>query len=394
MTDTIETPTFVAAVPAEPVQRRATPTVRRIVRFVATVQAILFLAHWFVYQTWTFFRLGPSPSGTVKLRATLFLLSISFVAATLLAHRYSNWLVHLFYTIAATWLGIFNFLFLGAWLCWLIYFSGRLFGMHWQRPIIVDSMFWLAIIASVYGVANARWLRVKKIRVKLPGLPNSWRGRVVALVSDVHLGPVNGSGFMRRIVAMLGRLRPFAVFITGDLYDGTKVDPDELASPWKEFSARVPTYFVTGNHEEFSDPAGYLNAVSRAGIHVLNNEKVMLDGVQIVGVHDSNSANADRFRSILNGADLDRNRASILLSHVPRQLSIAEEAGVSLQLSGHTHGGQIFPFTWFTARIFGDYTYGLQRFGELMVYTSSGAGTWGPPMRIGTNPEIVLIEFE
>jgi predicted MPP superfamily phosphohydrolase len=111
-------------------------------------------------------------------------------------------------------------------------------------------------------------------------------------------------------------------------------------------------------------------------------------------VHDSNSANADRFRSILNGADLDRNRASILLSHVPRQLSIAEEAGVSLQLSGHTHGGQIFPFTWFTGRIFGDYTYGLQRFGELMVYTSSGAGTWGPPMRIGTNPEIVLIEFE
>jgi predicted MPP superfamily phosphohydrolase len=82
-----------------------------------------------------------------------------------------------------------------------------------------------------------------------------------------------------------------------------------------------------------------------------------------------------------------------LLSQSPRALSIAEDAGISLQLSGHTHRGQIFPFTWFTKRIFGDYTYGLKRFGELMVYTSSGAGTWGPPLRVGTQPEIVLIQF-
>jgi predicted MPP superfamily phosphohydrolase len=91
---------------------------------------------------------------------------------------------------------------------------------------------------------------------------------------------------------------------------------------------------------------------------------------------------------------VDRNRASVLLSHAPHELAIAEKAGISLQLSGHTHGGQIFPFTWFTERIFGKYTYGLERFGDLMVYTSSGAGTWGPPMRVGTRPEIVLIQFE
>ena len=95
----------------------------------------------------------------------------------------------------------------------------------------------------------------------------------------------------------------------------------------------------------------------------------------------------------LERAEIDRNQASILLSHSPRALPIAEDAGISLQLSGHTHRGQIFPFTWFTRRIFGEYTYGLKRFGELMVYTSSGAGTWGPPLRVGTQPEIVLIQF-
>ena len=84
----------------------------------------------------------------------------------------------------------------------------------------------------------------------------------------------------------------------------------------------------------------------------------------------------------------------MLLTHAPHSLSIVAKQGIKLQLSGHTHGGQIFPFTWFTSRIFGEFTYGLQRFGELLVYTSSGAGTWGPPMRVGTHPEIVLIHFE
>jgi len=219
------------------------------------------------------------------------------------------------------------------------------------------------------------------------------RGRVAGLVSDVHLGHVNGLGFMRRIVSKLRGLRPDVVFITGDLYDGTRVNAGALAAPWKDVSPPFGTYFVTGNHEEFSDPTKYLDAVNDSGVRVLNSEKVVIDGLQVVGVHFGDSTNAEQFRAVLKDAELDRNQASILLSHAPHALSIAEEAGVSLQLSGHTHGGQIFPFTWFTKRIFGPYTYGLARFGEMVVYTSSGAGTWGPPMRVGTRPEIVLIEF-
>ena len=380
--------------PVKPIQSRTAPSVRGIVGFVVTIQSILFLAHWFVYQTWMVFRSDPYQPGITKLQATLFLLSISFVAATLLAHRYSNLLVRLFYKIAATWLGTVNFLFVAACLCWMIDLACRWFGLHLERPIIVNTMFSLAILASIYGIVNAQWIRVKKIAVRLPNLPASWRGRTAALVSDVHLGAVNGSGFMRRIVARLGRLRPDVVFITGDLYDGGKVDLAEVVAPWKEVHTKFGAYFVTGNHEEFSDRTKYLDAVRHSGIQILNNEKIIVDGLQVVGVHYSDSANSGRFRSILERAGLDRNQASILLSHVPHQLSIAQQAGISLQLSGHTHGGQIFPFTWFTTRVFGEYTYGLKCFGDLAVYTSSGAGTWGPPMRVGTQPEIVLIEFE
>lgn len=361
--------------------------------FVVVIQLVLFATHWFIYQTWTSFRGTLDPPGITGWEAALLVLSISFVLATLLASRYSNIVVRLLYRTAATWLGLVNFLFLAACVCWTIYLGGELFHRDPFRPTIALTLFGLAICSGIYGIANARWIQVKRITVKLPNLPPSWRGRVAGLVSDVHLGHVNGLGFMRRVVSKLRGLKPDIVFITGDLYDGTRVNAGALAAPWKDFSPAFGAYFVTGNHEEFSDPTKYLDAVNDSGVRVLKNEKVVIDGLQVVGVHFSDSTNAERFRAVLKDAALERNQASILLSHAPHALSIAEEAGVSLQLSGHTHGGQIFPFTWFTKRIFGPYTYGLARFGEMMVYTSSGAGTWGPPMRVGTRPEIVLIEF-
>jgi predicted MPP superfamily phosphohydrolase len=366
----------------------------RIAGLIVVIQTILFLAHWFVYDTWAAFRLSPDLPGTTWLRAVLAVLSVSFVVASLLAFRYANFAARLLYRLASVWLGFLNFLLLAAGLCWTFYLGGRLVGVVPRRSALVTALFGLAAIVSIYGLLNARSVRVKRIRVKLPNLPPSWRGRVAALVSDVHLGHVNGLGFMRRIVARLARLRPDVVFITGDLYDGTKVNPGAVAAPWNEFAPVFGKYFVTGNHEEFSDPAKYLEAVSSAGIRVLNNEKAMADGLQIVGVDYGASTRPERLRAVLQQAGIDRDASSILLSHAPHGLAVAESEGVSLQLSGHTHGGQFFPFTWLTRRVFREFTYGLQRFGTLMVYTSSGAGTWGPPIRVGTRPEIALIEFE
>jgi len=365
----------------------------RIAGFIAAVQIILFLAHWFVYETWMAFGTIPDPPGITWLQASTALLSVSFVAASLLAFRYSNIAVRLLYRIASTWVGILNFLLGAAFFCWIVCLGGRLAGVDLRRPALAAIMFGVAVLIGMYGLINARRLRVTRIKVRLPNLPLRWRGRVAAHVSDVHLGPVNGRGFMRSIVTRLARLQPDVVFVTGDLYDGTEVNASEVAAPWKEISPRFGKYFVTGNHEEFSDPGKYFEALSTCGIRVLNNEKVAADGLQIVGVPYRVSTRRDYLRSVLQGAGIDRSCACVLLSHSPHALDIAESEGVSLQLSGHTHGGQFLPFTWLTRRIFGAYTYGLAAFGRLMVYTSSGAGTWGPPMRVGTRPEIALIEF-
>jgi predicted MPP superfamily phosphohydrolase len=366
----------------------------RFLTFILVFQSVQLLAHWFLYKTWTRFW-GPFPSPALwTLQVCVALLSVTFVSASLLSFRFSNILVRLFYTLAAAWLGTLVYLVLAACACWLLYPVALLAGLHEARHPLAIALFSLAGGVAVYGIVNAAWTRVHRVTIKLANLPEAWRGRTAALISDTHLGHVRNRRFLRRIVALLTRLQPDVVFIAGDVYDGTRVDADRLAEPWSRLSAPLGAYFVAGNHEEFTSRAKYLEALQKHGIRVLNNEKAVVDGLQIVGMHYSESADPGRFRSILQRAALDHGRASVLLCHAPQHLDIAEQEGISLQLSGHTHGGQFFPFTRVVSRIYGRYAHGLQRLGNMMVYVTWGAGTWGPPMRVGTKPEIVLLHFE
>lgn len=365
---------------------------------VSIIEVILLLAHWFLFHTWIEFWDAPSAAVVTALRVALFLLGFSFIAAALLSFRFANPVVVVLYKFAAVWLGFLNYLFLAACLSWLIWYAwldSRLSANPAAaRPWIAIFPAAAALLAGIHGLLNARRVRVRQLAISLPGLPESWRGRRAVLISDLHLGNINGAGFSRRIVALAASLQPDIVFIPGDMFDGTMADLDRLAAPFKELAPPFGVYFSTGNHEEFAGEEHYREAATRAGIRVLNNEKVTVDGLHIAGVPNGDSHNPIRLRATLESLRLNPGEASILLNHMPSRLPIVERAGVSLQLSGHTHVGQLFPFNWFTRHVFGKFTYGLQRFGRLQVYTSSGAGTWGPPMRVGTNPEIVLIEFK
>jgi len=307
---------------------------------------------------------------------------------------YSHWVVRAVYTISAVWLGLVNFFFLATCLCWAAYLVPALFGVHIERRPLAFGFYSLAFLIGAYSVFHAARTRVKRVTIRLPNLPPSWRGRTAALVSDLHLGHIRNRRFLRRIVRMIMRLQPDILFIPGDLFDGTEIDPDRLAEPWTAFSAPLGAFFVTGNHEQFSSPAGYLDVVKRSGIRVLENERIVIDGLQIVGVHYLDSTHAEHCRSVLKGVGLDPAAASILLIHTPDRMAVAAEMGFSLQLSGHTHRGQFFPFTLLVSRIYGRFAYGLNQFENLLVYTSCGAGTWGPPMRLATTPEIVFFRFE
>ncbi len=365
---------------------------------ISLIQVFLLLAHWFLYHTWIAFLDPPAPATVLALCATLSLLAFSFVAAALLSFRFSNPLVSFLYWFAAVWLGFLNYFFWAACLSWPVWYAWRVLHLTAnpaaQRPLIAGALAAAAFLAGTYGLLNARFIRVRRIPIALPGLPASWRGRRAVLLSDLHLGSINGAAFSRRIVSLASSLEPHIVFIPGDLFDGTKADLDKLAAPFKDLAPPFGVYFSTGNHEEFTGSAHYLDAATRAGMRVLQNEKVSVDGLDIAGVSFGDASSPIHLRATLERMSLSPGEATILLNHMPSRLPIVERAGVSFQLSGHTHGGQLFPFTWPTRRVFGRFTHGLHRFGALQVYTSTGAGTWGPPMRVGTHPEIVLLEFQ
>ena len=365
-----------------------------LIGLIVILQAVLFLTHFLVYETWTFSPAGSDLPGTLWIKLVLGLLSVSFVAASLLAFRYTDAAVRAFYRIAAVWLGFLTFLFLAAVFSWISFGVARLAGLEVSFHRMVEWLFGAAVLAGLYGVFNASWTRITRTTVRLANLPPAWRGRRAALISDLHLGHVRNGSFLRRMVAKILKEEPDAIFIAGDLYDGTAIDVRRAAEPLSELVAPHGVYFVAGNHEQFGDDSKYLHAIAAAGVRVLINEKVEVDGLQIVGVPYRNAVHGGHFTSVLQGMRLDRNRASILLTHAPDHPEIAEAAGVSLQLSGHTHLGQFIPWSWMARRIYRQFVYGLSRIGKMQVFTSSGAGTWGPPLRLGSNPEIVVLQFE
>jgi hypothetical protein len=366
---------------------------------VAFLQALLFCSHWFLYRTlvafWPPF-LPLSADGSLYLRNTLYVLSTSFIVAALLGHRFGNGFVGFLYRLASVWIGIFNFLFWAACLCRITALLLRLLAADTAaaiRPWVGTVLFGAAILVSIYGFVNARILRERRVTVTLPRIPERWQGRTAMLVSDLHLGHINSAGFARQIAGIARRLDPSIIFVAGDLYDGSKADPSRLAAPLFELSPPHGMYFSGGNHEDFGDAKEYKAAIQRGGVRILHNERLVVDGLQVIGVSYADSTLPAHLRAFLDSLHLAEGAASILLNHVPHRLPIVEQTGVSLQLSGHTHAGQMFPFTLLVRWAYGKFSYGLQRFGNLQVLTSSGAGTWGPPMRVGSHPEVVLITF-
>ena len=275
----------------------------RLVLAIVIIQSFLSLAHWFMFRTWIDFWGPMTPPAAHALQIAFAVLSLIFVTASLLSFRFFNPAVRLFYRVAALWLGVANFLFIGAWTAWLVDFVLR-FAVSTttriaDRPYIAGALLLLALATAIYGLVNARMIRVRRITVELPNLPQSWRGRQALLVSDVHLGHVNQIGFARRIAAMARELNPATIFLAGDLFDGSKIDAHRWAAPLLELKPPLGVFFAGGNHEEFGGASHFEDTLRAGGIRVLHNECADVDGLRVAGVPYGQSAvsNADAYIS-------------------------------------------------------------------------------------------------
>src|SRR5215470_11405685 len=295
---------------------------RGFLAFLSIFQSVLLAAHLLVLGTWLHFWGLPSARILLAEKIAAVLLAFSFLLASLLSFRYWNAFTRTFYRFAAAWLGVANFLFFASIAVWLLAGAGAATGIRLTGKAVVAVCFGLALGAALWGMINASVTRVNRVTVRLPNLPAIWRGRKAAMVSDLHLGHVRGSEFARGLVATIRQLRPEIVFLAGDLYDGAFADLDELAGPLRSLNAPLGNYFVAGNHEEMHNHHGHLRAVEKTGVRLLNNEKIVVEGLQIVGVHHHDAAQPERLSRVLEQATIDRAQPSVLLVHAPDQLAV------------------------------------------------------------------------
>jgi predicted MPP superfamily phosphohydrolase len=253
----------------------------------------------------------------------------------------------------------------------------------------------LSLLGLLGGSAGA--IQIKKVKVVLKKLSPEKNGYRIAQITDLHVGPTIGASYVRTVVSEVMALKPDLIVITGDLVDGTVKELSPLMGDLKELHAKDGVFFITGNHEYYTgDVPGWYAWLRSAGITPLENERVSLGGpkgFELAGLPDLAA------RQFGGEPDLDKTlagrdeaKAFVLLAHQPVTFLEAQQKGVDLQLSGHTHGGQLFPFNYLV-RLAQPYIAGLYQKGDSQLYVSCGTGYWGPPMRLGAPSEITQIEL-
>lgn len=362
--------------------------------FLTIFQLIIASAHWGIYYSLIRFFQPSSPILKQVLFGGLMFLAVSFLLSTLLAHFNENILTRGYYWLSAFWLGWGWYIMLAMIAAWVIYGLAKLTGLNLDMKIISLVLLTLSLTYSFYGVYNAGRPQIKNVSVHLPNLPEAWKNRNLVQLSDIHLGHINRGKFMERVVNQVNALEPEAVVITGDLFDGMDGDLETMVLSLNKIKAVRETFFITGNHEVYLKLERSLKAIKATPVKILDNQLVDWDGLQIIGLSYSEREAAGALKNTISSLlGFDPNKAAIVLKHVPTRLSELAESGIDLVLSGHTHKGQIWPFGYLTEKIFKGYDYGLKTFSQMQVYTTSGVGTWGPPMRTGNKPEIVNITF-
>jgi predicted MPP superfamily phosphohydrolase len=379
--------------------------------FLTITLSIMGGVHWYLFVRLVADTGLPSPfRGWIGLGLAAVVLSIplSFIASRVLDKTVARFFVVPVYV----WLGFaFQtfFLLLGVdaarglgWVGAALLEIGPTFS-HPQEALFAWRVVAVTVVAAtLVATVFAIWwgltkVVVRRIEIPLKNLPKAFDGFTLAHLSDLHLDLVHGREWLAEVVEKTNALNPDLIAITGDLAEGSVSQFRDDVEPLKGLSAPNGVFFVTGNHEYFHDLDGWLNFLDRIGIRVLRNEREGIGdpdaGFELAGVDDHDGGriapgHGPDLQRALDG--WDRARPLVLLAHQPRIIGEAARQGVDLVLSGHTHGGQIWPFSYLVY-LQQPYVRGLKELNGTRLYLSSGTGFWGPPMRLGTTAEIALI---
>ncbi len=306
---------------------------------------------------------------------TVIICSVSLISSSILRSYFDNIVSRIIFIIAANWLGIMWLLFSTL----IVYEIVRLFIKI--NPVTAGiAILTIVGLATISAMINAQLVRVKELVI-----PGNINLNIVQL-SDIHLGSTSEK-FLRRVIEKTNALEPNVVVITGDLVDGYNGKTEKALMKLKELKAI--TFFVTGNHEIYAGPEGAAEALGRMNVKVLRNQLVNYNDIQIIGIDESTDLQDVGW--IVERLNRNKSKFCVLLSHRPISPKVLADTKINLELAGHLHGGQIFPFNYIVG-LFHKYMSGLYKENGSYLYVTTGTGTWGPRMRLGSRSEIVLIK--
>jgi predicted MPP superfamily phosphohydrolase len=299
------------------------------------------------------------------------------------------------YLISGFWLGFLTNLVLAILIISFFNWLFKLAGINFNLSLVALIFFSLAFIFSLYGSWNAFQPRLKNITVTIPNLPENWQDKKIVQLSDVHLGLIYRKDFLQNIIDQINPLNPELVLITGDFFDGMDGKLDLLISPLNNLKTAQGTFFVNGNHETYLGTEKTIATLEKNKVQILKDQVVDISGLKLIGIgYPERDLKKDIIITLQELKPQFFGKPNILLYHSPTNIQQFAENGVNLQLSGHTHLGQIFPFNFITKLIYHGYDYGLHTINNYTIYISSGLGTWGPAMRTNSTPEIVVITLK
>ncbi len=339
----------------------------------------IFFAVYLSLHFYVFTRLASlfSLENRLYLYIVMAVLALSFPLLSIIERFSTNTVTRIFYAISATWLGTLWFLFALTILFEILKFFIKLDPVMYGMLIVS-----IAVALTIFSVLNAMFITTKTVQVPIKGLN---KDLTIVQLTDMHVGTIHNSGFVKNIVQKINSLKPDIVVITGDLVDSTgEVHKDTYAYLR---NIKAPTYFVTGNHEVYAGIKETIAVLNGSDVTILRNRSVKVDGIQLIGMDDPGNSNK---HARLEDISYNRSIPTVLLRHQPAMLDDAAGNNISLQLSGHTHDGQLFPFNFFI-NIFYKYIKGLHEYNGMYLYVSPGTGTWGPPMRLGSRSEITRL---
>ena len=252
----------------------------------------------------------------------------------------------------------------------------------------------IGLAAGIIGHMQSWHITTTNYEVVIENLPAWWHGKRAVILSDTHFGLVRHERFAKHIIKNIFDIKPDVVFHAGDFYDGPNITTKELTKIWSTLTEKIPTFYTSGNHEHYGNYPLFIASIKDAGVVVLEDEKVIHEGMQIAGIVYRGKHEESEVRDVLKELNLDPSLPTILINHPPTFHEVAHKAGVSLMLSGHTHNGQFWPGTYLTRAVYGIFYYGKQYFKGMHTITSRGVGTAGPPLRFLNPAELVVITFK